>query len=102
MEKHINHHKGDSFSFVIQVDEDAMLEGCAFLIWKTYGEHSSENMLLGITDDGITRIDAQTRRVRIAPAKTRNLTPGAYPYTCTAVVNGEVYTILEGTFVLLP
>ena len=102
VEQHINHHKGDTFSFSVQVDAPALLEGCAFSIWKTYGDHSTENLLLGITDDGITRIDDQTRRVRIAPSKTRNLTAGAYPYTFSVVIDGDVFTILEGTFVLLP
>lgn len=46
--------------------------------------------------NGISRVEGNVYRVRVAPTDTQNLTEGKYQYDLQINPNGEVFTIMEG------
>lgn len=46
--------------------------------------------------DGISNVESNVYRVRVAPEDTENLAPGKYSYDLQINPNDDVFTIMEG------
>lgn len=102
MEKHITVHRGDTFSFNVEFGEAPEAFGCHFTAYTDHGQHTSDNILFDCQlGDGVTKVDDKTYTVRVSSTKTRQ-TPGAYPYVFNVLVDDDVTTLLDGTFIILP
>lgn len=102
LEKHITVHRGDTFSFTFEFEEAPTDFACHFTAYTTNGVHSNDNVLFKCElGDGVTKVSDTAYTVRVAPAKTRQ-TPGAYPYVFNIAYNDDIYTLLDGTFIILP
>lgn len=95
MIKNINHTRGDTLAFGFTYDEPTQdLDTCYF----TIKEHPEDETILvqKKLNDGITKVDTGSYRVRVAPEDTKNLNLGTYYYDLEVGINSDVYTLLKG------
>lgn len=104
----IRHVKGDTFSSALTVEglgqdlnsvyftcRDTLNDDSTVLFEKSLGngitlvEYDSEN-------------DIRKYAVRVAPADSKNIQAGSYFYDLQVNVNGDIFTIMKGKFILEP
>ena len=87
--------RGDTYAFGVEIEGlDQDLDTAYFSCKKRAGD---ENYVFQKTlDDGISKVETGTYRVRVAPADTKDIEPGAYRYDLQIGVNGDIYTVLKG------
>lgn len=102
----IRHIKGDTLSHPIIVEGlEQDLEGVYFTCRKSLND-DSELIFQKSLNNGITYLyydeetDTRTYIVRIAPADTKDLQSGTYYYDEKIVVNGDMFSIMKGRFIL--
>lgn len=102
----IRHVKGDTLSHPIYVEglnED--LESIYFTCRDSLNDNS-EILIEKSLNNGITYMyydeetDTRIYVVRIAPSDTKDLQAGTYFYDEQIAVNGDVFTIMKGKFIL--
>lgn len=102
----IRHVIGDTFSCGLVVEDlgqelDEVLFTC-----KENGNNNAETLFQCKLNDGITLVeydeekDIRKYAIRVEPEKTINLQSGIYYYSEEVQVNGDVFTIMRGRFVL--
>lgn len=102
----IRHIKGDTYSCaMVLADFDQALDSVYFSCRD--GENDDSELLFEAgLDDGISiveyDIETNTRKyaIRIAPSKTANLQTGTYFYDLQVGINGDIFTIMRGHFIV--
>lgn len=102
----IIHTKGDTFSCGFTVEDlEQSIESAKFTCRDSLKDNS--NVLFQKTlGNGITLVETDTEKdikkyaVRVAPNDTKNLQAGTYYYDLEIGVNGDIFTIMKGRFVL--
>ena len=102
----ISHLKGDTYSCGLVIEELGQEpEEIAFTCRDSLNDNS-EVLFSATIGDGISLVeydkvkDIRKYAIRIAPSKTINLHSGAYYYDEEVRVNGDVFTIMKGRFIL--
>lgn len=102
----IKHIKGDTLSHPIIVEGlEQDLDGVYFTCRESLND-DSELIFQKSLNNGITYLyydeetDTRTYIVRIAPADTKDLQSGTYYYDEKIVVNGDMFSIMKGRFIL--
>ena len=102
----IRHVKGDTLSHPIVVEGLGQdLDGVYFTCRESLND-DSELIFQKSLNNGITYLyydeetDTRTYIVRIAPADTKDLQSGTYYYDEKIVVNGDMFSIMKGRFIL--
>lgn len=103
----IRHVRGDTFSHNIYVgglgEQD--VESIYFTCRDSLND-DSEILVEKSLNDGITYMyydeetDTRTYVVRISPSDTKDIQAGTYYYDEQVAVNGDVFTIMKGKFIL--
>lgn len=86
--------RGDTLAFGMEftgLDQD--LDSAYFTVRKTYTGSVLFQKSIG---SGISKVEENKYRVRIAPEDTEDLNPGIYKYDLEVSANGDVFTILIG------
>lgn len=87
--------RGDTFAFGVEIEGlDQDLDAAYFSCKKNVRD--ADYTFQKTLGDGITKVKTGTYRVRIAPADTKTIEPGAYKYDLQIGVNGDVHTVLKG------
>ena len=102
----IRHVKGDTFSSALTIEGlNQDLDSAYFTCRDTLNDNS--NILFEKSlNDGITLVeydeenDIRKYAVRIAPADTKEIQSGSYFYDLQIGVNGDIYTVMKGKFIL--
>lgn len=102
----IRHIKGDTFSCAFIVDNlDQDIETAKFTCRDSLNDNS--NVLFQKTlNDGITLVETDTQNnvkkyaVRVAPDDTKDLQSGTYYYDLEIGVNGDIFTLMKGRFII--
>lgn len=102
----IRHVKGDTFSCGMVIDGlDQALESVYFTCRDSLNDDSEILFEAGL-NDGISIVEydeeTETRKyaIRVAPAKTKNLQAGTYYYDLQVAINGDIFTIMRGEFIV--
>ena len=98
--------KGDTWSNTITIENlDQELETIYFTCRDSLNDNS-EALFVKSLDHGISLIeydqehDIRKYALRIAPADTKDLQSGTYNYDLELGVNGDIFTIMRGKFIL--
>lgn len=91
--------KGDTFSFAIEFEG---LDQELTNIYFSCKEETSSRVYIfqKSLNNGVTKINNSTYRVRVAPEDTKNIESGSYFYDLQISANGDVFTILKGKFIV--
>ena len=102
----IRHNKGDTFSCALVVEGLGQdLDEISFTCRENLND-SSEILFSSTLDDGISLVeydsenDIRKYAIRVEPNKTKNLQAGSYYYDEEVKVNGDVFTIMKGKFII--
>ena len=102
MDNNITMVRGDTASFGIRFkDHPEISLSSASLVVRTDFEASSA-VVVKTMGNGISKVGAGEYRVRIAPSDTADLNEGTYVYDFKIGVNGDLFTLLRGLFIVLP
>lgn len=94
MEKNIRMVKGDTLAFGMElVDLNQDLDSAYFTCRAGY---NGEQVFQKSIGNGITKVETNKYRIRIAPADTASLEAGKYVYDLQIGVNSDVFTLLIG------
>ena len=102
----IRHVKGDTFSSALEIEGLGQNLDTAYFTCRDSLNDNSEILFQKSLDNGITLVDYDSEKdiryyaVRIAPEDTTNLQAGAYEYDLEVGVNGDIFTIMKGKFIL--
>lgn len=93
--------RGDTFSFDVRLSEmdNITVRSLFFTVKKRASDETP--IFQKSFSDGITRVDDNTFRVRVAPEDTGNVSPGKYAYDLQIGVNMDTYTLLIGSIDIL-
>jgi hypothetical protein len=102
----IRHIKGDTFSCGFTIENLGQnIETAKFTCRDSLNDNS--NVLFQKTlNNGITLVETDVQNdikkyaVRVAPEDTKNLQAGTYYYDLEIGVNGDIFTIMKGRFVI--
>ena len=102
----IIHIKGDTFSCGFTVEDLGQnIESAKFTCRDSANDNSNvlfqktlENGISLVETDNVN--DIKKYAVRVAPNDTKNLQAGTYYYDLEIGVNGDIFTIMKGRFVL--
>lgn len=102
MDNNITMVKGDTASFGIKFKDhpEITLESAYLCVRTDYD--ASAYLFQKRLNSGITKVGNGEYTVRIAPSDTANLQEGTYVYDCKIGVNGDLFTLLRGLFIVLP
>lgn len=94
--------RGDTFSFGMELLTEPAgaaftVDSVTFTARKGWAEAIAFQCTL---NDGIEHLEGNNYRVRIAPEKTRTLTPGRYVYDLQLTHGNDVITPLRGNLLL--
>lgn len=102
----IRHIKGDTFSSALVVENLGQnLDSVYFTCRDSLNEDSSVLFEKSL-NNGISLVendsenDIRKYAIRIAPSDTKNLQSGSYFYDLQVNVNGDIFTIMKGKFIL--
>lgn len=102
----IRHVKGDTFSCALVVEDLGQnLDAISFTCRANLNDNS-EILFSSTLNDGISLVeydeenDIRKYAIRVDPNKTKNLQAGTYYYDEEVRVNGDVFTIMKGKFIL--
>ena len=102
----IRHIKGDTFScaFIIEnLGQD--IETAKFTCRNTLNDNSNVLFQKSL-NNGITLVETDAENdikkyaVRVAPIDTKNLQSGTYYYDLEVGVNGDIFTLMKGRFII--
>ena len=102
----IRHVKGDTFSCGMIIEELGQDLESVYFTCRDGQNDDSEILFTAELYDGITLVDydqeTDTRKyaIRIAPSKTVNLQLGTYFYDLQIGINGDIFTIMRGNFIV--
>ncbi len=89
--------RGDTLSFGFEYDgTEQDLDAASFFI-KVSDTRVPVQRTLG---DGIEKYDTGKYIIRVAPDDTRRIIPGTYKYDFQVELNGDVFTLLQGSFII--
>lgn len=103
----IRHVKGDTYSSAVVVEGLGQPLDSIFFTCRDSLNDDSQILFEKSLGHGITIVeydaenDIRKYAVRIAPYDTKDLQPGTYFYDVQIAVNGDVFTIMRGNFILL-
>ncbi|MBR4656533.1 MAG: hypothetical protein IKO68_08220 [Oscillospiraceae bacterium] len=96
--------RGDTLAFGVLIENNTQPLDAAFFSAKK-DKDDEAYILQASIGDGIelaeTGENSTTYRVRVSPEKTERVTPGNYYYDLQIQQNGDVFTVLMGTLVVL-
>lgn len=102
----IRHVKGDTFSCGLVVEGLGQdLDGAYFTCRENLNDNSDILFQCSL-GDGISRVeyddekDIRKYAIRVTPSKTENIQAGTYYYDEEIRVNGDVFTIMRGKFII--
>ena len=102
MDKNLKMVRGDTFSFGIEYDFDDEstqdLDTCYFSC--KLNSDDDEYVFQKSIGDGISKVDDNQYRVRIAPEDTQNIKTGKYYYDLQIGLNNDVFTIIKGVLTI--
>lgn len=102
----IRHVKGDTFSSGLKVEGLEQDLDTAYFTCRENLNDNSEALFVKSLNNGITLVDYDDEKdireyaVRIAPEDTKDLQSGTYYYDLEIGVNGDIFTIMKGLFVI--
>lgn len=102
----IRHVKGDTFSCGLVVEDLGQDDIEIFFTCRENANDDSSKLFSASLGDGISLVehdeekDIRKYAIRIAPDKTKNLQAGTYYYDEEIRVNGDVFTIMKGRFII--
>ena len=102
----IKHVKGDTLSFPFYVEGLNQDLESVYFTCRDGANDNSEILFEKSLNDGITYMyydeetDTRTYLVRISPADTKDLQSGTYYYDEQIEVNGDIFTIMKGRFII--
>jgi len=102
----IRHVKGDTYSSSLTVENLGQDLDSIYFTCRDNLNDNSEIIFEKSLNNGISLVeydeenDIRKYVVRIAPADTKNIQSGSYFYDLQASVNGDVFTIMKGKFIL--
>ena len=101
MDNNITMVRGDTASFGIKFKDhpEISLSG-AYLVVRS--DFDTSALFVKRMNDGISRVGAGEYTVRIAPSDTADLNEGTYVYDFKISINGDLFTLLRGLFIILP
>ena len=102
MDNNITMVRGDTASFGIRFQDypDIVLEKAVLTVRTDFD--ASSYIFHKYLGNGVSRVGAGEYTVRIAPEDTADLQEGTYVYDFKIVVNGDLFTLLRGLFIVLP
>lgn len=102
----IIHVKGDTFSCALTIEDLGQdLDEVSFTCRDNLND-DSEVLFSSTLGDGISLVEYDAEKdirkyaIRVSPEKTRNLQSGTYYYDEEIRVNGDVFTIMKGKFII--
>ena len=102
MDKILKMVRGDTLSFGIEYDFDDEstqdLDTCYFSC-KLHPE-DDEYIFQKSIGDGISKVDNNQYRVRVAPEDTSNIEIGKYYYDLQIGLNNDIFTIVKGVLII--
>ena len=102
----IRHVKGDTYSSAMVIENLGQALDTAYFTCRENLNDDSEKLFVKSLNNGITQVeyddenDIRKYAVRIAPSDTKNLQSGAYYYDLEIGVNGDIFTIMKGKFII--
>lgn len=102
----IRHCKGDTFSCALVVEDLVQELDEIYFTCRENLNDNSEILFQCSLNDGISEVeydgenDIRKYTIRVAPSKTENLQSGTYYYDEEIRVNGDVFTIMKGKFII--
>lgn len=102
----IRHIRGDTFSHPIIVEGLHQDLDSIYFTCRNGSNDSSEILFEKSLNNGITYLyydeetDTRTYVVRLAPNDTKDIQEGTYFYDEQVSVNGDVFTIMKGRFII--
>lgn len=102
----IRHVKGDTFSCALVVEDLGQdLDEISFTCREDLND-DSEVLFSSTLGNGISLVeydeenDIRKYAIRVDPNKTKNLQSGTYYYDEEIKINGDVFTIMKGRFII--
>lgn len=99
MKKNLNMIRGDTFNFTFEIENlDEALDSCYFSCKKNIDDATytfQKNL-----NDGITQIETNKYKVRIAPNDTHDIEVGKYIYDLQIGIGEDIYTIMSGQLII--
>ena len=98
--------KGDTFSCGFTVEELGQDLDTAFFTCRESLNDNSELLFVKSLNNGISIVeydeenDIRKYAVRVSPDDTKDLQSGTYYYDLEVGVNGDIFTIMKGLFVI--
>lgn len=102
----IRHVKGDTFSSAMVIENLGQALDTAYFTCRENLNDDSEALFVKSLNNGITQVeydeenDIRKYAVRIAPADTSEIQSGTYYYDLEIGVNGDIFTIMKGKFII--
>lgn len=102
----IKHCKGDTFSCALVVEDLGQELDTAYFTCRENLNDNSEALFVKSLNNGISLVeydeenDIRKYAVRIDPNDTKDLQSGTYYYDLEIGVNGDIFTIMKGKFIL--
>lgn len=104
--KDIKHVRGDTLSIAFIVEESYQELNSATFTCKENLNDEADVLFSKTLDNGISLIeyieedDIRKYAVRIAPEDTEDLQSGTYEYDLELGINGDIFTIMKGKFII--
>lgn len=102
----IRHVKGDTYSSAMVIENLGQDLETAYFTCRENLNDDSEKLFVKSLNNGITQVeyddenDIRKYAVRIAPSDTKNLQSGTYYYDLEIGINGDIFTIMKGKFII--
>lgn len=100
----IRHVKGDTFSCALTVENLGQELDTAYFTCRDSLNDDSEALFVKSLDEGISIVETGENTykyaIRIAPDDTKDLQSGTYYYDLEVGVNGDIFTIMKGKFII--
>ena len=102
----IKHVKGDTFYCGLSVEDLGQELDEIYFTCRESLNDNSEILFQCSLNDGISQVeynaenDIRKYAIRVVPEKTKDLQSGTYYYDEEIRVNGDVFTIMKGKFIL--
>lgn len=103
----IRHIKGDTYSSALVIEGLEQDLDTAFFTCRDSLNDTSEILFQRSLDNGISLVeydeenDIRKYAIRIAPEDTANIQAGTYEYDLEIGINGDIFTIMKGKFIIV-
>nr|DAR54804.1 MAG TPA: hypothetical protein [Caudoviricetes sp.] len=91
--------KGDSFSFIFEVENMEQELKTAYFTCKNNADEKAKLFQKSLTN-GITKLEGGKYIVKLSPRDTELIEVGQYPYDLQIGVDDEIYTIIKGNLMI--